>query len=328
MADGMALPPQQATSTGLAPGPGSDFLRAVYEVARKDVLQHIRTKRLLIIGIFFVVMLQLVTMILPLAFGDIEDPAPGEPSVENTFFFFHLNASLFGGLFAIQLLCIVLTADAVCSEWGQRTIFLLLSKPVSRTAFVVGKYIGSIVSILPMVAVIYVLQYLLMMMVYPGQPTGDEVVGFILMLGMLALGAMAVSAVALFFSSLTRSNVLSLILSLLTTFILFPILGAIGDIQFGVDQSQEFQSGGNGEDLDPQDWKYDWSHYITPSGTLSAAPGLLIPNSDDDDFGFSLSLFIPQFAPQRTWMAVLSGLGFTAVFVALSILRVNKRNFE
>jgi ABC-type transport system involved in multi-copper enzyme maturation permease subunit len=305
-----------------------DFLRAVYEVARKDVLQHIRTKRLLIIGIFFVVMLQLVTMILPLSFGDIEDPAPGEPSVENTFFFFHLNASLFGGLFAIQLLCIVLTADAVCSEWSQRTIFLLLSKPVSRSAFVVGKYVGSVVSIIPTISVIYVLQYMLMMMVYPGQPTGEEVVGFILMLGMLMLGAMAVSAVALFFSTLTRSNVLSLILTLLTAFFLFPILGAIGDIQYGVDQSKAYQDGGDGEDIDPKDWKYDWSHYITPSGTLAAAPGLLIPNSDDDDFGFSLSLFIPQFAPQRTGVAVASGLGFTALFLALAVLRVNKRNFE
>ncbi|MEA3137062.1 MAG: family transporter protein [Thermoplasmata archaeon] len=305
-----------------------DFGRAVYEVARKDVLQHIRTKRLLIIGIFFVVVLQIVTMVFPLAFGDMEDPAPGEPSLENTLFFFHLNASLFGGLFAIQLLCIVLTADAVCSEWSQRTIFLLLSKPVSRTAFVVGKYIGSIVSIIPTIAALYVLQYFLMMMVYPGQPTGDEVIGFILMLGMLALGAMAVASVALFFSSLTRSNVLSLILTLLVTFFLFPILSAIGDIQFGVDQSKAFQNGGDGDTLDPEDWKYDWSHYITPSGTLSAAPGLLMPHQNGDDFGFSLSLFIPQFAPHRTWLAVLSGLGFTALLVGLSIVRVNKRNFE
>jgi ABC-type transport system involved in multi-copper enzyme maturation permease subunit len=304
-----------------------DFARAVYEVARKDVLQHIRTKRLLVIGIFFFVMLQLVTMVIPHVFGELEDPEPGQSSLENTFFFFHLNASLFGGLFAIQLLCIVLTADAVCSEWGQRTIFLLLSKPVSRTAFVVGKYLGSVVSIVPTISALYILQYLVMMAVYPGQPTGDEVVGFALMLLMLTLGAMAVAAVALFFSSLTRSNVLSLILTLLTTFFLFPIVGAIGDITYGFDQSEEFRTGGDGDGLDPEDWKYDWSHYATPTGTLAAAPGLLFPDDDDGD-GFSLSLFIPQFAPQRTWMAVLSGLGFIALFVGLSILRVNKRNFE
>ena len=312
----------------LAQGTGTDFLRATYEVARKDVLQHIRTKRLLVIGIFFLVVLQLVTMVIPHVFGELENPPPGEPSLENTFFFFHLNASLFGGLFAIQLLCIVLTADAVCSEWGQRTIFLLLSKPVSRTAFVVGKYVGSVVSIVPTIALLYVLQYMLMMAVYPGQPTGDEVLGFALMLLMLALGAMAVAAVALFFSSLTRSNVLSLILTLLTTFFLFPILGAIGDITYGFDQSAEYQRGGDGYALDPEDWKYDWSHYATPTGTLAAAPGLLFPGDNGEDEGFALSLFIPQFAPQRTWMAVLSGAAFIALFVGLSILRVNRRNFE
>lgn len=328
MADAMATGRTTATGTAASSSGGADLLRSIYEVARKDVLQHIRTKRLLVIGIFFFVMLQLVTMVIPQVFGELEDPAPGEASLENTFFFFHLNASLFGGLFAIQLLCIVLTADAVCSEWGQRTIFLLLSKPVSRTAFVLGKYIGSVVSIVPTIAILYVIQYLVMMAVYPGQPTGDEVVGFVLMLLMLALGAMAVAAVALFFSSLTRSNVLSLILTLLTAFFLFPIIGAIGDITYGFDQSEAWREGRDGDAIDPEDWKYDWSHYATPTGTLSAAPGLLFPEDDDEGEGFSLSLFIPQFAPQRTWMAVLSGFAFIGLFVGLSILRVNKRNFE
>jgi ABC-type transport system involved in multi-copper enzyme maturation permease subunit len=306
-----------------------EFVRAVYEVARKEVLQHIRTKRLLVIGLFFVVMLQLVTMVLPQVFGELESPEAGDPSLENSFFYFHLNASLFGGLFAIQLLCIVLTADAVCSEWSQRTIFLLLSKPVSRTAFVLGKYLGSIASIVPLVAVIYVLQYLLMMAVYPGQPTGAEVGGFFLMLGMLTLGALAVSAVALLFSTLTRSTVLSLILTLLTVFFLLPIVSAIGDITYGFDESAHFRDGGDpAQAPDPSDWRYDWSHYATPSGTLAAAPGLLFVGDDDISEGFSLSLLIPQFAPHRTWMAILSGLGFTALLVGLSILRVRLRDFE
>jgi ABC-type transport system involved in multi-copper enzyme maturation permease subunit len=306
-----------------------EFARAVYEVARKEVLQHIRTKRLLVIGLFFVVMLQLVTMVLPQVFGELEAPDAGDPSLENTFFYFHLNASLFGGLFAIQLLCIVLTADAVCSEWSQRTIFLLLSKPVSRTAFVVGKYLGSIASIVPLVAVIYVLQYLLMMAVYPGQPSGAEVGGFFLMLGMLALGALAVSSVALLFSTLTRSTVLSLILTLLTVFFLLPIVSAIGDITYGFDEAAHFRNDGDPEaGPEPSDWKYDWSHYATPSGTLAAAPGLLFVGDNEIDEGFSLSLFIPQFAPHRTWMAIVSGLAFTVLMVGLSILRVQRRNFE
>ena len=44
----------------------SSFTHAAYEVARKEVLQHIRTKRLLIIGVFFFVVLQLVTLVIPL----------------------------------------------------------------------------------------------------------------------------------------------------------------------------------------------------------------------------------------------------------------------
>ena len=307
----------------------ANTVRAVYEVARKEVMQHIRTKRLLVIGIFFFVMLQLVTMVIPLVFGAVDDAPEDGTAHENTWFFIHLNASLFGGLFAIQLLCIVITADAVCSEWSQRTIFLLLSKPVSRTAFVLGKFIGSIVAVVPTIAVIYLIQYLLMMVVFPGQPNAEEVGGFVLMLGMLALGAMAVASLALFFSTLTRSNVLSLILTLLVTFFLFPIVSSIGDFKASYDTFEAARDAGDGEDPDLPDndeWIYDWSHYVTPTGTLAAAPGLLLP--DEQGEGFALSLLIPQSPPQRTWLAILSGLAFIALFVGLSVLRVNRRDFE
>lgn len=306
----------------------ADFTHAVYEVARKEVMQHIRTRRLLIIGVFFLVVLQLVTLVIPLSFGLAKDaPSAGSPSHENMWFYFHLNASIFGGLFAIQLLCIVLTADAVCSEWGQRTVFLLLSKPVPRSAFVLGKYLGSVASIMPLVAVIYTAQYLLMMAVFPGQPTGAEVGGFFVMLAMLAVGVLAVSAVALLFSTLTKSNVMSLILTLLSVFILFPILGAIGDITYGVDQVKEFRGGPGAQQLDSSDWKYDWSHYAVPTSALSVAPSALIPGNRSD-FQLSFSLLLPQHAPERTWLALVSGVAFSAAFVGLSVVRVNRRNFE
>lgn len=307
------------------------FGHAVYEVARKEVMQHIRTKRLLIIGVFFLVVLQLVTLVIPLSFGLADDePAADAPAHENIWFYFHLNASIFGGLFAIQLLCIVLTADAICSEWGQRTIFLLLSKPVSRSAFVVGKYLGSVASIMPLVAVIYTAQYLLMMALFPGTPSGAEVQGFFVMLLMLAVGVLAVSAVALLFSTLTKSNVMSLILTLLSIFILFPILGAIGDITYGVDSVNRFRddTGAPQEELDAKDWKYDWSHYVVPTSALSVAPSALIPDRDNDDFSLSFSLLLPQKAPARTALALVSGAAFSALFVGLSVMRVNRRNFE
>ncbi len=319
----------RAATPRRAPVPEStgagDFFRSTYEVARKEVQQHIRTKRLLIIGLFFILVLQVVTMVFPLAFDQVDEaPDAGDTSHENTWFFIHLNASVFGGLFAIQLLCIVLTADAVCSEWSNRTIFLLLSKPVSRTAFVVGKYIGSIISIMPVILGIYILQYFVMMLVYKGQPSGDDVLGFVRMLGILVLGSMSMAAVALFFSTLTRSNVLSLMLTLLSALIVFPIVSAIGDIQYSVDQ---FKERNDDRVLDSEDWKYDWSHYAYPGTTLSAAPGQLLPAEDRDEVG-AFSGLIPQHAPQRTWLSVVMGLAYTSLLVGFSILRVNRRNFE
>jgi ABC-type transport system involved in multi-copper enzyme maturation permease subunit len=301
--------------------PSRDFMRSTYEVARKEVLQHIRTKRLLIIGAFFFLSLQLVTLVFPLSFDDeIGNPDEGEPSTENLFLFIHLNASIFGGLFAVTLLCIVLTADAVCSEWQNRSIFLLLSKPVSRTAFVVGKYVGSVLSIVPTIWILYTVQYLVMMAVYEGQPTAREVGGFIAGLGMLGLGSLAVAAVALFFSTLTRSTVSSLVFTLLSVFILFPIVGAISDIQYVVAQE-------NGENPDEEAWKYDWSHYMSPERVMAGAGPFFAIEGDEDFQSFSVSL-VPQRLPERQWMSILAGVAFVAAFVSASIWRVHTRNFE
>src|SRR5688572_33127499 len=84
----------------------SDFWHSVYEVARKEVLQHVRTKRLLIIGILLVVTLWLLTVILPIGvFNANKGPVDENGSAgENEAFFFYMNASVFGGNFFLQLL--------------------------------------------------------------------------------------------------------------------------------------------------------------------------------------------------------------------------------
>lgn len=301
---------------------GIPFGRQVWEIARKEVLQHIRTKRLLVIAAFFFLSLQLITIVFPLSFGsDFEDPGEGEASWENRFLNIQLNASLLGGMFALQLVCIVLTADAVCSEWGGKTIFLLLSKPVSRTAFVVGKYVGSLLAIVPAVSLLYTAQYLIMQAVYPGSPTLTEWAAFAGALGLLGLGAAAVASIALLFSALTRSNLVALMFTLLSVFLLFPIVAAIGDIQLEVDEEQRRG------DADDSDWKYDWSHYLTPSAPMAAAgPLLLVEEGNEHDFAFGGLL--PQNPPERVALAIASSVGFIALCVGLAVLVVNRRDFE
>src|SRR5262245_18543116 len=68
-------------------------------------------------------------------------------ALENAVLALDFGVPLIGGLPFTQLLSSILTGYAVCSEWSNRTIFLLLSKPVSRTSFVTGKLLGNLFTV-------------------------------------------------------------------------------------------------------------------------------------------------------------------------------------
>src|SRR5207237_1267556 len=61
----------------------------------------------------------------------------------------------------------------------------------------------------------------------PGGVSADDVLGFLGALGLIALGVMAWSSIALFFSTITRSTAVSMILSVASWIIIFPTLGSL-----------------------------------------------------------------------------------------------------
>lgn len=288
----------------------SDFWNATYEVARKEVLQHIRTKRLLIIAGLVVASLVLITAIVGPRF--IEGEGEVAVAAENFVLLLYFSTFFIGGYFFIQLLAIVLTADAVCSEWSSRTIFLLLSKPVSRTAFVLGKFLGSYVTVAVTLAVLFSLDYLAIQPLYAGSPSFQEVLGFFGAIGVLVLGAGAFTALALFFSTLTRSNVMALLLTLGSWIIIFPLLGQVG---FFIELGQD------NPDMD-SDSVRAW-RYFNPGALMASAGEVLVA---DDEARSGLDFL--SGAPKSLLGAVLGLLGHTAGWLALSLLVVNRRNFE
>lgn len=293
------------------PGAASrDFMRGVYEVARKEVLQHFRTKRLLIIAALVVASLVLITMVVGPRIARGFDL--GVVATENFVLLMYFSTFLVGGYFFFQLMAIVLTADAVCSEWSNRTIFLLLSKPVSRVAFVLGKFLGSLVTVAGAIVVLLGLDYVVMQGLYSGSPTGEEVLGFLAAVGILALGAAAYCAIALFFSTITRSTVMALLFTLGMWIIIFPLLGQVG---FFIELSHD------PPDLD-SDLVDGW-RYLNPGADMSAAGAQLVKSEDVRSF----LDFLGQ-TPDSTPLAILALLAHIVGWTALSLLVVHRRNFE
>ena len=314
------IPGERAGEGASAPpaalgNPTGDFLRGVYEVGRKEVLQNVRTKRLLIIGLVVTFLLAMVTLVFgPAITRDM--PASGPVSKEHTVLLFYFAVGLIGGLQFTQLLAIVLTGDAVCSEWANRTIFLLLSKPVSRTAFVLGKFLGAALTVTVSLAVLFSLAYLVMQPFYEGSPSDDEVAGFFGMLGIVLLGALAFSAFALFLSTLTRSTTMSVILALSAWLIVFPLLGNVG---FFIELGQE--------DRDLTGTSVDAWRYLNPAADMQAGARLLAPQETDiDEVLLALNIF--QTSPEEVSWAIVALLGHTVLWVALALLVVQRRDFD
>ncbi len=296
------------------------FVSATYEVARKEFLQLLRTKRLLGVGIALVLTMALLTVVVPVSFlgvDGVRDLFGAEASIPNAVLLFFLSGFLLlSGYFFIQLLPLLLTSDAVCSEWQSRTIFLLLSKPVSREAFVVGKFVGIAGTVAVFVAALLVLDYALVSMLF-GAPDAAAVGDFLLATGVIVLGVLAFSAVALFFSTLTRSSVAAMLLAIVSWIILFPLLAnldfLIAMARFGLDAfTMSAEEAGTG-----------WSQYLSPGETMRSASAVLVP----DESGGLGGLFGGG-GDVNVAASVGALLAHTAFFVAMSLLVVRRRNFE
>jgi ABC-type transport system involved in multi-copper enzyme maturation permease subunit len=307
---------QQASPTASG---ATSFWNAVYQVARKELLQHIRTKRLLIIGGVLVLLLALITLVFGPAAVRRGGVSGSGVSGQNFILAFYFGVFGIGGLAFTQLLSIVLTADAVCSEWSNRTVFLLLSKPVTRTAFVVGKFLGNLVTIALTLVTLFCAFYLVMQPFYDGSPSAAEVQGFFAMLAMVVLGSAAFAAISLFFSTLTRSSITSILLMLSLWIIVFPLLGSLGTLM-------HFGDGTPTDSLAIQGWRY-----LNPIADMQAAARLLLPGHQG--LFSSVEAFTDQLNPfsgaaKDTGIAALMLTAYTLVSLAGSVLVVRRRNFE
>lgn len=296
--------------------------RAFREITRKEVIQHIKTARLLTVGILFILALVLTTIVFPLVFeevfgGDIEQIL-SEGSAQNQIFGFFLGASSFipfiGGLFYIALVSIILTADGITSEWQRRTIFLVLSKPVPRSAFVMGKYAGAMIAVIVPMLVLCILDYALLTVIFRGAPSGEAVLRFMGGLGILVLGAGAYGAMALFVSTLVRSTVAAFILALGMWIVVLPLLGVPGTIMIAIDASNGL--------VDVSAWKYEIFRLLSPGDLMGAATRIVLDLDPDAE------VFFNSIGPQRIWLSPVMLVAQIAGYLGLSLFVVGRRDFE
>lgn len=298
------------------------FWRAVYEVARKDVLVFARTKRLYVTGGIFALGFLSLSLIFANFLNDLlgqgADILFGETvglSRANAVMAFAIGLPLVGAFTFLNILGIVFTFDGIVREYEDKSLFLILSKPVTREAFVLGKYVGAVFSVGAIFMMVGTIAYFFVMMIMGEFASPGDFARYYLALGMLLMGMVALSAMALFWSAVSRSTVMSVLLSFLTWLIVLNVLSSSGFFYAAFSQN-----------IDQSHPLVEATQYLNPS--TSVGPSMLVMLNlagETNALGISLPFGGLGLDPL---LSQLSLLLFAAVFLGGAMLVVARRNFE
>jgi len=182
-------------------------MRKIWAIAFNTFRENIRDRILYNLLVFALIMIVLSVALVQLSTGEWERITinVGLGSI-----------SIFGSLIAIFL-----GITLVSKEIERRTIFTLLSKPISRTGFLLGKYLGLLFTILVNTAIMIIV-YLVVLYVLKGSFNWSQAQALILLFIKFAI----VVAIALFFSSFSTPT-----LSAIFTLAIFVIGHLTNDIK-------------------------------------------------------------------------------------------------
>ena len=189
--------------------PPSD-LRQMAVVTRYELLKYLRGKRLLII-IALVAVIGVLNLMVPPTIGSGYDPDP------TTF-----TSGMLNEVGILVVLCATFFgADAIVSEFEQKTGLLLFPNAVNRHVLVLGKFIASAIVSVGAVALYYAITAVAAVaitavaaVVIDGSLAANTSLSFLYCLAYL----FGILAITYFFSAIFRSSVYSIVLTFFTFF--------------------------------------------------------------------------------------------------------------
>jgi len=162
-------------------------MKPIIAIAKTTVGEAVRRKVLLIILLLGVLLLTIV-------------PSLSVLSTRSE------SSTMIASMFAIQrltsmLIAIILTIYMIPNEIERRTIYTILSKPVQRWQFLVGKYFGAVSALFLMILLMTIIMVGLYKIIKQEQAT--QMVEMVIQSGRYFLEMSLLAAVAIFFSTFT-----------------------------------------------------------------------------------------------------------------------------
>lgn len=296
-------------------------------IAYKEILVNIRTKRLFIIGGIFLVVFLAVTVLMSYVFKEplqmlgqfAAEEGFATPSPANLVFGFYLLVPIVGGMTILKLLAISFTFDGIVREYEDKSLFLLLSKPMSRASLVYGKFIGSFGGVAILFLCVAMLGYGLTQLITRDLVTGRELVGYLGALAILVLGMAVYASLSLMSSAIWKSTTVSVIFTLGVLLFALPMVSGI--VRFAI-----ILVGGVSAE---EPWLVFMTH-LDPGFSMKAAvaPLLWSIGLGGEQAGTFVGLLSGGFSPAKTWLAMAMLAGETVLFLGITQWLVARRNFE
>lgn len=175
-------------------------------VAVKEFSDNVRSKRFVLIGIFYLAIALMCTAITTYLYSLTKnDPLPGMFTPAGVFSFMGIFNSI------LALLSLVVAADSISIEKKDRTIYQLLAKPVERGSVLLGKFIGCTGVVALLFSASAALAYVLTIALTGVYPSSGEVVNVIEGIAAMVLLLAVYVAIALLVSTITKNTLISII---------------------------------------------------------------------------------------------------------------------
>jgi ABC-type transport system involved in multi-copper enzyme maturation permease subunit len=210
-------------------------LKLIFVVTRKELLEHFKTKRLIVISLIF----GCVFIIISIFGGLIVSGAETDELAYKQGANYALNLVLtFTSMFS-PILAIALTFDTIVGERTRKSIELILSKPVSRYEIFIGKFFGAFLSIAIVYMVVVTIGYCIVIAISGRFPTVHDVGIAYSAVGLILLGAACWVILILLFSTIFKTIVSALIFSVLTWLFILSLASQSGLIYYHLTKVEE-----------------------------------------------------------------------------------------
>lgn len=204
-------------------------VKMIYEIVRKELTEHFKTKRLIIFGIIFAVVFIVLAVYGNIITGGTSTDYTWEDGPNRT-----LAAVMSFSSFLPAIISVAMTYNSVSGERDKKSLILILSKPIDRSSVFIGKFLSSFLAISFVYALVMLVGYGIAAGLYGKTVSGSDVGNAFAGIGIVILGIAVWVSLTLMFSALLKSPTTCIVIMVILWLFVLPLVSQAGLIYFAV----------------------------------------------------------------------------------------------